>query len=136
MSRVSPFDLFDDFDRLYGGLLNREPRSVATRQWQPPVDIHDAGDGYVIEMDVPGLGPGDVDVSVVDDVLTVRGGSGDDPDRSTWIRAERHRGEFARQFRLPAAARADELEARVANGVLQVRIPHATVAEPTRIKVT
>ncbi len=125
------FDPLRDFDRLTEQMLNdwRTARPV-------PMDVFRAGDHYVLHFDLPGIDPSSVDLSVNDNVLTVRG---ERPQRSTddveYLVAERPTGEFTRQLVLGNGLDFGKIEATFDAGVLTVTIPVAEAAKPRRIQI-
>lgn len=77
---------------------------------------------YVLRAEMPGIDPEkDLDLSVEGDVLTIRGERTEE--EKTKNRHEFHYGSFARSLALPQGARADELKATYADGVLEIRVP-------------
>lgn len=128
-----------DLDRLFGGSpALADEASVAPSDWLPPVDIKEEAAGFVIHADVPGVDPKDIEVTLEKGVLTIRGERKTETreENDGLRRVERVSGQFFRRFSLPEAAAQDGVEARYANGVLEVRIPKQPQAEPRRIKVT
>ena len=126
------FDPFRDFDRLTEQMLSdwRTARPV-------PMDVFRAGDHYVLHFDLPGVDPSTVDLSVNDNVLTIRGQR---PQRSTedveYLVAERPTGEFTRQLVLGNGLNFGKIEATFDAGVLTVTIPVAEAAKPRRIQIS
>jgi HSP20 family protein len=126
------FDPFRDFDRLTEQLLGdgRTARPM-------PMDVYRSGDHYVLHFDVPGIDPGSVDLSVEDNVLTVRAVR---PARSAegveFVVAERPTGEFSRQLVLGNGLDLGGIAATYDAGVLTVTIPVAETAKPRKIAVT
>lgn len=126
------FDPFRDFDRLTEQLLGdgRTARPM-------PMDVYRSGDHYVLHFDVPGIDPATVDLSVEDNVLTVRAAR---PSRSTdgveFLVAERPTGEFSRQLVLGNGLDLSRIAATYDAGVLTVTVPVAETAKPRKITVT
>ena len=126
------FDPFRDFDRLTEQLLGdgRTARPM-------PMDVYRSGDHYVLHFDVPGIDPATVDLSVEDNVLTVRAAR---PARSTdgveFLVAERPTGEFSRQLVLGNGLDLGRIAATYDAGVLTVTVPVAETAKPRKITVT
>jgi HSP20 family protein len=127
-----------DLDRLFGSSAAlADDSSAATSEWLPPVDIKEEASGFVIHADVPGVDPKAIEVTLEQGVLTIRG------ERKTETReqndglrrVERVSGQFFRRFSLPDAAAQDGVEAKYANGVLEVRIPKQPQVQPRRIEV-
>jgi HSP20 family protein len=111
--------------------------AVATAQWTPRVDIREDADRFVIQADLPGIDPRDIDVQMDKGILSIKGArnseaSGDD-DR--YARIERRYGRFHRRFALPDSADADAISAHGHNGVLEVVIPKKPETTPRRIQV-
>jgi HSP20 family protein len=126
------FDPFRDFDRLAEQMLGtgRTARPM-------PMDVYRSGDHYVLHFDLPGIDPSSVDLSVEDNVLTVRA---DRPGRSTdgveFLVAERPTGEFSRQLVLGNGLDLSGIAATFDAGVLTVTIPVAETAKPRKISIT
>lgn len=107
-----------------------------SESWAPAVDLKENKKGYVIRADLPGIESKDIDVTLENGVLTIRGErqeerreEGDDVHR-----IERFSGSFARQFSLPDAAE-DGVEAKMKDGVLEVRIPKSEKATARKIEI-
>jgi HSP20 family protein len=115
--------------------LNDDSNTVA--DWVPAVDIVEEKDRYVLRADVPGVKPENIDVNMENGVLTV---SGERHHESTEAaegmrRVERVSGKFYRRFNLPDTADAEEISAKSANGILEVRIPKQPEVQARRITV-
>jgi len=139
-----PFALMNQFqhevNRLFGSRsANRHgERDAATSgEWQPPVDIQEETDQYVINADVPGVDPKDIEVTMEKGILTLRGTRAAQvaADNNTFTRRERPAGGFARRFVMPDSADAEGITAHGKNGVLQVVIPKRQKAHARRIQV-
>lgn len=105
--------------------------------WNPAADVWETPEAYRIDLDVPALKADAVEVTVADGVLTVAGAR---PQRELESservhRRERRAGRFQRRFRLPEAADSESVEARVADGVLELTIPKQAAERPRRIEV-
>ena len=112
--------------------------NVATSRWTPAVDIREDGERFVIAADIPGVEPGDIEVTMENGVLTIKGerrlgtqGEGDNGYR----RVERAYGSFHRRFTLPETADAEAISASGKHGVLEVVIPKRATLQPKRIAV-
>lgn len=103
----------------------------------PPVDVWVKDDEVVVEAELPGFEAHDVDISVENDVLTLRGkrAAPEPAEGARHHRQERGFGEFARTFRLPFRVDADAVDARFTNGILEVKLPRAAADRPRRISV-
>ena len=101
------------------------------------LDVAEEADDYVIKASVPGVKPEDIDVTIADNVLTIRGESKDDQeskDENYHVR-ERRFGSFSRSISLPATVDADKVDANCENGVLTLRLPKSEAVKPKRINV-
>jgi HSP20 family protein len=118
------------FDRLPSG-------PAATRAGVfPPVNLYEAGDGYVLTAELPGLRPEDIDVSIERDRVTLRGDRRIEyPEDASLHRVERRAGAFRRTVQLPLEVEGEKVEAIYRNGVLTLRIPKAPEHQPRRISV-
>jgi HSP20 family protein len=139
MSRWNPFrDLMSiqsELNQLFGRTFSGEGSHGA--DWLPPLEAHETADRFVITVELPGLGPEDVDISVEDNVLTLTGERRFSSDRSEedFHRIERRYGTFARSLTLPATADASAIEASFDAGVLTVTVPKREEAKPRKIQV-
>ena len=112
--------------------------NVVTSSWTPAVDVKEEDERFKICADVPGVDPEDIDVTMENGVLTIKGErkfetreNGDNGYR----RVERAYGTFYRRFSLPDSADAENISAKGKNGVLEVVIPKKAAIQPKRITV-
>jgi HSP20 family protein len=136
--RYEPWSLVSrlqkDIDRLFAAPQTTAADSGA---WLPPVDIHEEAHQFVLTVDLPGVDPKAVEITSDQGVLTIRGqreGSRREA-REGYRRIERITGEFQRRFSLPESADAQNIKAKVVNGVLEVAIPKLAQVQPHRITV-
>ena len=126
------FDPFRDLDRLADQLTSgmRTPRTA-------PMDVYRLGDHYVVHLDLPGVDPGSVDLSVEDSSLTVRAHRTTRPQGEDMqvVVAERPSGEFVRQLFLGEGLDTERIEATYEHGVLTLNVPVAERAKPRKIEV-
>jgi HSP20 family protein len=130
--------LQQDLDRLLGtSAAAADDTSAVTTDWIPAVDIKEEANGFLIHADVPGVEPKDIDVTLENGILTIRGQRRVEPreERDGYRRVERVSGQFFRRFSLPDTAATDGVQAKHSNGVLEVRIPKQQHVQPRRIKV-
>jgi HSP20 family protein len=97
------------------------------------VDVHEEDDAYVLSALVPGLKAEDLNVQVLEDVVTVEGEF--KADENEYLVHELPHGSFRRSLRLPVALEAGKAEAKITDGVLTLRLPKAESARPKVIKV-
>jgi HSP20 family protein len=98
------------------------------------VDIREEDDAYVLSALVPGLKAEDLNVQILEDVVTIEGEFKND--EKEYLVRELPHGSFRRTLRLPAALDAGKSEARINDGVLNLRLPKVESARPKTVKVT
>jgi HSP20 family protein len=130
--------LQDEINRLFGNVRENDSSS-ATASWIPPVDIHEYADRFELYVDLPGVDPTKVDLTLDGGILTLSGErfeqlakQGEDAQAR---RTERGHGHFHRRFVLPDTADGEKVNAAGKNGVLTVTIPKQTKALPRRIQI-
>lgn len=134
------WDPFHEFQREVGRLFESlEPfQPWRTARQFPPVNLYDAGDRYVLTVQAPGMAPGDLDLSITGETLTLRGerkrpeGVSDE----SYRRQERPHGRWTRTVTLPDRIEGGQVSASYAQGVLTVTLPKAESARPRQISVT
>jgi len=124
------------FDTFFGNMGGGE--DIASRTWTPPVDIQETENAYILQMELPGLGKEDLEITLENNVLRISGERKieRDVDRDNYHRIERVYGTFSRSFVLPSRVDPDGVDARVENGILTVAIPKAEEARPRKISVS
>ena len=130
--------LQQEMNRLFESRLEGEDEGNGPlADWHPAVDVAENDDQYTITVDLPGVNPQDIDVTLEGDVLSIRGERREDhnQDSGTIRRAERIRGTFFRRFTLPETADPENVAARSNNGILQITIPKQKLAQSRRIEV-
>lgn len=130
--------LQDDINRLFSGWSTNDSSGV-TADWVPSVDINEFDDKFQLFVDVPGVDPKDVDITLESGVLTITGERFAQAEKAEESivsrRAERGTGRFYRRFILPETVDADKVKATDRHGVLEIMIPKQAKAQPRRIKV-
>lgn len=143
--RYQPWDAFnqvrEEMNRFleshFGDLRDTDNSRVVTSQWAPEVDIKEEPTQFVIYADLPGVKVEDIDVTMENGVLTVKGERKSEPEeeRAAFHRMERARGTFHRRFSLPDTANADRIQAKSRDGVLEIVIPKHEKQQPRKIAV-
>lgn len=130
--------LQDDINRLFSGWSTNDSSGV-TADWIPSVDINEFEGQFQLFVDLPGVDPKDVEITLETGVLTISGERfAQAPEEGQNVisrRAERGTGRFYRRFILPESVDADKVKATDRHGVLEVVIPKQAKALPKRIKV-
>jgi len=111
-------------------------RTMATA-WAPALDISERKDAYLVTVELPGLKPEDLDITMEDGLLTIQGERQftSESSEQQYHRVERRYGAFRRSITLPAHVTADGIQASSEDGVLQILVPKAEEAKPKRIQV-
>ncbi len=125
------WDPFTELNRLFEGA---PPRARALRF---PVDVYEEGDSLVVEAEIPGLRAEEIDVTIHEGVLTIAGDR-KPPSSRTEARhhlVERTYGEFRRAFVLPDTIDPEKIDAKMADGVLVVRLSKKVEVKPRKIAV-
>jgi HSP20 family protein len=136
----SPFRELARLEREMGELFDRLPEwpwGERTRAWAPAVDMVDHQDEIVLRADLPGLEEKDIEVTVEDSTLTIRGERKEEKEekRENFYYSERSYGAFARTVALPATVDRDKVRATFKKGVLEVHLPKAREAVGKKIEV-
>src|SRR3989442_8592899 len=144
IERWDPFrnisDIQGEVNRLFDSFSGRAS-AVATgsgvRMWAPVLDMHETKDDLVLNFELPGVREKDVSLSIIGDLLTVRGERGFDRDTKdeTTHHIERVYGKFEWSVQLPMPVQADKVKATYRDGVLEVRLPKAEEVKPKAIKI-
>lgn len=127
------FELSRDFDRMFW--------RPEMQSYFPAADVVVTDDDVKVNMDVPGLSVDDIEIELVDDVLTIRGeraypyATGQNGTRA-WQRLERGFGKFERILRLPKGLDPAKIEASMHDGVLMLSLPKPEAHRPRRIEIT
>lgn len=126
------WDPFQEMDRLFSTFAGNARQSSGM-----PMDLFRTGDHYVLSMDLPGVDPGTIDVSVEDRTLTVRAERTQrSDDGAQWLVRERPTGTFARQLAVGRGLATDNISASYSDGVLSLTIPVSEEAKPRKIEVS
>jgi HSP20 family protein len=140
MSRWDPFrelsSIQNELNRLFGRTFTGE---VGEREaaWVPAVDIAETQERFLITAELPGVEPEDVDISVENSVLTLRGERKfyRETEEDDFHRIERRFGAFARSITLPSTADPERINASFDAGLLTIEVPKREEAKPRKIQV-
>ena len=130
------FGLRREIDRLFEDTFGGgESRRTG---WVPAVDVREDNKELVLEIELPGIKPSDVEVTAENGVLTIRGekqSTSTEGSEGRYHVVERTYGSFTRSFQLPSAIDERSIEADFEDGLLSVRIPKAALAQPRKIEI-
>jgi HSP20 family protein len=143
LRHYEPWGLLDQFRRdieqmlAQSGTPTSGDSAVATSAWVPAIDLKEEANQFIIEADIPGVDPKEIEVSMAHGVLSIKGERKSESleEGKNYHRVERRHGSFYRRFSLPDTADADKIVANGKNGVLQIRIPKKEVAQPRKIAI-
>lgn len=144
MIKYDPFrdlrSLQDEMNRLFSGTFSRGGSAqdeMMRGAWSPSVDISENKDQIVLEAELPGMKPEDVNISIENNVLTIHGErkfeKKDDSDN--YHRVERSYGSFTRSFTLPPTVSSENAQAEFENGILRLTLAKREEAKPRRIEI-
>ncbi len=111
---------------------------VVEKDWTPAIDVFEKGDRFVVKAELPGMKEEEIDVSVIGDILTIKGERKKESDvkEEDYHRSEFTYGRFFRVIGLPADVDANKIEASYQDGVLEVTLPKAAKVKPRKVKVS
>jgi len=130
--------LQDEVNRLFSSSFNRGGDNELMRgAWSPSVDIYENKDQIVLEAELPGMKPEDVNISIENNVLTIHGERKFEKqdEKDNFHRVERSYGSFTRSFTLPSTVTSDAANAVFENGVLKLTLAKREEAKPRRIEI-
>jgi len=133
---LEPFrkEMEEMMERFFG----TENGNRTIQAWTPRVDVEETDKEILVKADLPGVDPKDVEISVENGVLTVRGEKKEQKEekKKNYHRVERSAGAFYRAIVLPPSADAEKVNATSTNGVVTITIPKKTEAQPKKIAIT
>lgn len=131
--------LKDRLNRLFETALRRggEAGAEGFGGWSPVADLREERDLFVLTAELPGVGREDLKLRVEGRSVTLEGArpSGREPKGAVHLHVERFYGPFVRTFHLPAAVDETGVRARLASGVLEVRLPKATRERSAAVRI-
>ena len=137
---LSPFNALSQMNRELNRVFNDQSLTAQLLEdthWTPQVDITENDDSFHVSVDVPGVSPEQMEISLHKGLLTIRGkrNTDNETEDDKFSRRERIRGSFSRQFNLPDSANEETVTAKSVNGVLKITIPKAKKSAPISITV-
>src|ERR1051325_1620824 len=127
-------DIDELFNRFFGGT---ETDLGSVRSWTPALETFQKDGQYIIRADLPGIDPKQVDVSIADDVLTIKGERrrSNEVNEKDYHYRETSYGSFERQLGLPKGVDREKMSARYENGVLEVSVPLPATASGRKVPI-
>ncbi len=129
-------ELRNEMDRLLGGLIGRATGWPMFDRGQPTVNLWEDGDTLMVEIELPGLKPEQIEMSVSGGELSIKAQRPEDQAEGVvYHRRERSQGCSQRVLRLPADVDSSRVGANLSDGVLVISLPKAESAKPRKIDV-
>jgi HSP20 family protein len=139
---LAPFRDFErmrrDMDRLWDSFFERGVRGVDEEgEWLPSLDVAETKNDIVVKAELPGLDPKDIDISLTDGLLTIKGEKKQEREEKeeNYHLVERSYGTFTRSIRLPKEVKSDKINASYKEGVLKVVLPKSEGAKKKEVKI-
>jgi HSP20 family protein len=126
----------DFFDRFFGDFTLPRLMSEDT-EWVPAFDVSETDNELTIKADVPGMDKEDLNITVSDGILTIKGEKKHEKkeENKHYHCVERRYGSFSRTMRLPTEVEAEKVDATYKDGVLSITLPKSEVVEPKKIEI-
>jgi HSP20 family protein len=142
-TELTPFREFErmrrDMDRLWdsffeGGLRRRTEEGG---EWLPSLDVSETKNELVVKAEVPGMDPKDIDISLSDGMLTIKGEKKQEKEEkeADYHLVERSYGSFTRSVQLPKEVQSEKINASYKNGILKITLPKSEEAKKKEIKI-
>ena len=124
----------DQFPWLVDGRLGPD---AGLAEMVPAIDVRDAGDAYVVEVEMPGVNPDDTEVMIEGRTLTIRGRFAEEreQDEGNVLLRERRRGQFMRAVALPGMVEVDQVTSKYEDGELIITLPKAEQNRARRVQI-
>lgn len=141
---ADPFSELENLQRqmnqLFDFSLSRSPWSDTTLlggQWAPAIDVYDSKDNLLVKADLPGLTKDEIEVSIQDNNLVLKGEKKKDTEinEENYFKTERFYGSFFRTIPLPSSVDAGKVDAKYQDGVLTLTLPKKEEAKPKQITI-
>ncbi len=142
--RLIPWQSFRDLERRFDGIFGRPLipvwRHLLTeeRAWAPALEVYEKEDKFVVKAELPGMKEEDIDVSISDDTLSIKGQrkSENEVKEEDYYCCERSYGSFFRSVTLPSNVDTKKIEANYQDGVLEIGLPKAVEIKPKKIAIS
>ncbi len=141
ITRWNPFremmNLRSEIDRLFDQSMDLDWPAERRVFGELAIDLSETDENYLVQASIPGIEPNDLEISVTDNVLTIKGEYQEEKDEEgkQWHIRERRSGSFSRSVRFPMTVKADSVMAEYQNGVLNLTVPKAEEVKPKRIAI-
>jgi HSP20 family protein len=125
-----------EMDRLWDSFFEGKPK-VKAGEWFPTLDVSETKDDLVVKVELPGMDPKDIDISLSDGHLIIKGEKKQEREEKEedYHFIERSYGTFTRSVELPKEVKHDKINASYKNGVLKVVLPKSDEAKKKEVKI-
>jgi HSP20 family protein len=128
-----------EMDRLWDAFFEGRPRknTMEEGEWLPSVDVSETKNDLVVKAELPGMDPKDIDISLSDGLLTIKGEKKQEKEEKeeNYHFIERSYGSFTRSVQLPREVKHENISASYKNGILKVVLPKSEEAKTKEIKI-
>ncbi len=132
-------ELKKEMDRIWQEFFGKSylPEKWESIEWIPAIDVSETNDAVIVKIDVPGVKPEDMEISLVDNVLVIKGEKKKEEEekKENYYRMERYYGSFMRSIQLPCEVDENKIEASYKDGVLKVVLPKKPEEKKKVIKI-
>ena len=142
LARWNPYNelrrMRGEMDRLWGGRYPAAEEEDGLERWAIPLDVVEEGNNIVVHATVPGVKPEDLDVTLEENVLTIKGKTETEEERKEgeYLMKERRTGAFHRMLRLPDTVNTEKAKTDYEHGVLTITFPKVEAKKAKHLTVT
>jgi HSP20 family protein len=142
LRRWDPFQelrqMQENMDRLWRSFGTGGGEAGNVENWAIPLDVVQQGDNFIVKASMPEVNPEDIDVSIENDVLTIRGQTKEEREHQegNYLMRERRSGSFYRALRLPDTVDSDQAQPYYEHGVLSITFPRLELKRARRLQIT
>lgn len=138
--RHEPWDILTELSKVLENnqKVLRDDSQVESGHWTPLVDIKEEGDHFKLFVDIPGVNPNEVEISMANNMLSIKGSREETKkeEKKLYHRIERPKGNFYRRFTLPETVDGENIQAKIKGGILEITIAKKKVVQLRKIEVT
>jgi HSP20 family protein len=129
--------LRQEMDKLWNRFFEWPTMEPFKGEWAPPLDVSETKENVVVKAEIPGVDPKEIDISLSDGFLTVRGERKQEKEEKEedYFVVERSYGSFSRSVRLPHEVKSDKIKANYKDGVLKITLPKSEEAKKKEVRI-
>lgn len=127
-----------EVDKMFNDLWAKLSAEVPVKPsvWEPPADVIDLGEEYVVYVDVPGFSKEDIKVKVTEDYVEIQARRSEEKAvGGRYVLRQRFRESLYKRVEFPVKVRPEQAKARLENGVLEIRIPKSSVTREIQLSI-